>query len=254
MTDRAEIRRIEELSLNAWPALRQMSLDGWLLRFADGCTRRCNSVQPLYPGTMDIRRKIQACADHYARQNLPLIFKMTDAVEPADLNAILERAGFASTARTSVQVCGLDGLPSGDPRAITCHDHPTSQWIDFTRFDYADPPIPVESQKRVLKAIVSSIVPAANFGAVIEDDEIRAAGLAICEGSWVGLFDIATAPEHRRRGYARRLVNGVLDWGRVHGATNAYLQVILDNAPALRMYESLGFREQYQYWYRQRAC
>ena len=41
----------------------------------------------------------------------------------------------------------------------------------------------------------------------------------------------------------------LLEWGAEQGATTAYLQVLGDNDPALRLYERLGFREHHRYRY-----
>jgi hypothetical protein len=39
---------IEELSMNAWPSIQTVLLDGWILRMSNGYTKRANSVNPLY--------------------------------------------------------------------------------------------------------------------------------------------------------------------------------------------------------------
>lgn len=243
-----EIRRIEELSINAWPALRQVVIDGWLLRFAKGYTRRCNSVQPLSCGTQELQRKIAACGEEYARQGLPLIFKMTAAAQPPELDDVLGRSGYKATAHTSVQTCRIDGRSSNPSQSIAIWEQATAEWLDrAAQFSGTS-----ESHRQVLARILDSIVPESCFAAVIEEGEIRACGLAVREGSWVGLFDIVTSPNHRRRGHARRLIDGLMDWGQSRGATHAYLQVMLDNDPALRLYQGLGFQEAYHYWYRRR--
>ena len=66
----------------------------------------------------------------------------------------------------------------------------------------------------------------------------------------LGLFDIVTDAGQRRKGYSRRLMGGLMHWARNAGATRAYLQVMLDNTAALRLYEKMGFKEIYRYWYR----
>lgn len=77
-------------------------------------------------------------------------------------------------------------------------------------------------------------------------------GLGVCDGKWVGLFDIVTDERYRRQGFGRAMVENLLAWGRMNGAQRAYLQVHRQNDPALALYDKIGFREVYRYWYRQK--
>jgi len=58
-----------------------------------------------------------------------------------------------------------------------------------------------------------------------------------------------TAPEHRRKGLARRIFTSLLAASRQAGASRAYLQVEAANAPAVALYSEAGFEEAYRYSY-----
>jgi ribosomal protein S18 acetylase RimI-like enzyme len=77
-----------------------------------------------------------------------------------------------------------------------------------------------------------------------------AAGLAVAVDDWLGLFEIVVRPDRRRDGIGRDLTLSLLRWGRAAGARAVFLQVVNENAPAIALYESLGFAPQYTYWYR----
>src|SRR4030042_4455225 len=76
------IRLIEEISVNAWPALQTSLYDGWVLRFAGGFSRRSNSILPLYPSQKEIIQKIRMCESLYRERGLPVVFKITPASDP----------------------------------------------------------------------------------------------------------------------------------------------------------------------------
>jgi N-acetylglutamate synthase len=242
-----DTRRLEELSMNAWPALGQMVHDGWLLRFAGGYTGRSNSVQPLYDGALDPHEKIGFCEQAYARMGIPCLFKMTAAARPADLDALLEARGYRAFNHASVQVLEFSDHDGPVDSALTrASDRPEDAWLQsvaaFRSIDARHVP--------TLRAILRAIALPARYVTVTEGHDIVACGLAVLERPWVGLFDIVTREDLRRRGRGTRLVHALLDWARREGATGAYLPVAKENAPALRLYERLGFREAYTYWYR----
>ena len=54
------------------------------------------------------------------------------------------------------------------------------------------------------------------------------------------LLLLAVAPDHRRRGIGRELLQQFLDSARAHGVTRAHLEV-RDGNPAIHMYRRAGF-------------
>jgi len=64
------------------------------------------------------------------------------------------------------------------------------------------------------------------------------------------LFDIVVDANYRNQGYGKQVMLDLLKLGKIDGAKNAYLQVMLNNLSALKLYSKLGFKEIYKYWYR----
>jgi len=240
------IRVVEELSMNAWPALQTMLYDGWVLRFADGYTRRANSINPIYPSFDDVSDKIRTCERMYRERGLNVVFKMTSAVCPAALDDVLAGHGYAVDAQTSVQTLDLGGMNQSPAQETTLAEAPSDDWLSAFREMSGIP----ERRGPVLRQMLHSIAPATCFASLRHGDKVIACGLGVLQAGFVGLFDIVTRPESRRQGYGTQLVLNILAWARQHGARTAYLQVMLNNAPALRLYSKLGFNEVYQYWYR----
>lgn len=244
--DLSSIRSLEELSLNAWPALRTIHDDGWVLRFADGYTRRANSVNPLYPSTEETREKIVRCERTYLARGQDVVFKITPATQPSDLDSTLAAEGYARQALTSVQTVRLDAIDPPGSDAISLDESLSPEWlerfVDLSGVDGRHLP--------TMARMLEGIVPAHRFATLWRDSAAVAMGLAVLERDYVGLFDVVTARHARNQGLGTLLVGQLLRWGRRSGAHHAYLQVMCDNAPALHLYAKLGFREVYQYWYR----
>jgi N-acetylglutamate synthase len=244
MQDPHLCRRVEEASLNAWPALQQSLVDGWVLRFSRGFTKRANSIVPLYCAQQSAIEKIRYCENLYSRERLKTIFRLTTIVEPESLDALLEQRGYQRIDPTCVLVRDLSAA----------HFATHVQFRELTRGDWLEayaraadmPTAGAQLHAMLLAGIRTDHV----FGAIFVDGVAVACGLAVLERELVGLFDIVTHPSARRRGHARALVESLLGWGRRGGALHAYLQVVEANGPARALYQRLGFERLYEYWYR----
>ena len=241
-SDTSLARRVEEASLNAWPALSQTVFDGWLLRFARGFTKRANCVVPLYPGdgSLGLIQKVRYCENQFAKERLKTIFRLTTLQNNAPLDQCLEDRGYAHLDQSAV----MTGPTRDGP--VDVHLHPIDDWL-AAYCELTGMPEPARSLHRLLLGAINSECA---FATLAEHGQVRACALAVVDHKLVGLFDLVTHPDYRRQGYARRLVSSLMAWGHQRGARHAYLQVVAENQPAVALYRQLGFSELYQYWYR----
>jgi RimJ/RimL family protein N-acetyltransferase len=240
------ITNIEELSLNAWASLQTVLYDGWIIRFANGYTKRANSVNPLYPSNIDLADKLQFCENLYRERNLPVVFKITPSVYPNNLDNVLNESKYQKDSPTSVQTVDLETINFQLSSETDIQENLSSEWLEnFCKMSSVS-----EIQKEVLQKILLNIVPSHCFVSIKSSGRIVACGLGVLQSGHIGLFDIVTDKGFRNQGYGSKIVKSILTWGKYRGAKNAYLQVMLNNASALYLYSKIGFTERYQYWYR----
>jgi N-acetylglutamate synthase len=81
------------------------------------------------------------------------------------------------------------------------------------------------------------------------DGEVVTTALGVTLGDCVGVFNVATPSEHRRRGYGAAITARVVEDGLAAGARWAWLQ---SSPSGYRVYEALGFRtlERWLSWVR----
>lgn len=249
MTDTAPtnlVRALEERAFNAWPAHQTVFHGGWVFRLSGGYTKRANSVNALVPGApFDGVR--EAAAALYVRHGLPAVFRITP-LAPAEADQALADAGYQHFDPSLVLQRPLPpgSLPPPDGSTLVSTS-PSAAWLE----GFAAANGVALHHRNLHRSILDAIAHPGGY-ALQRDADGHAVGfgLAVLERHAVGLYDLAVAPGHRGSGRGRALVQALLHWGSEAGATSAYLQVRAQNTPALRLYESMGFRTAYGYHYR----
>jgi N-acetylglutamate synthase len=214
----SDIRNLEYAAALAWPGVEHEWVDGWLLRFGLGSTRRANSAVPL---EVSMARGVRALVDWYAARGVAPLAAVPDRLFRIPAGAPTDAENLVMTG--DVAVGASDG-------AVTLASRPDDDWLRLYQRD-----VPVG----VLTAVVDGELAFATTAAAAVG---RAAVTTAPDGArWVGLSAVHVIESARRTGLARALCGALLAWGAEHGATRAYVQVLADNAAATRLYESMGF-------------
>lgn len=235
-----EVRRLEALAFRGWPALENLDVAGWRLRFSGGYTKRANSINALgaHPST-----DIETVEAPYRERGQSPAWRLTPLAPPGIADLLAAR-GYRAIERSLLQVCPLhDRFQAAS--AVVISSSPSPAWIEAFATNSPVRPEHRETMRRMLH----SIAQPAGFAFVEREGRPMAMAIGAVEGEHMGLFDVLVMPEARRQGLARRVTESLYAWAWRHGARFAYLQVVATNAAAMPLYEAQGFRTVYAYEY-----
>jgi GNAT superfamily N-acetyltransferase len=184
--------------------------------------------------------------DLYKEKNTPPAFKISPASQPKGLDELLEEKGFEQRMVTHVQTAPIEEISCHSPRVPVDLFKVTDDSLDSLMFQSKRDKKAIEVRREIIHRISGD----KNIAKVMMHGNIAGVGLGVVESGWLGLFSIRTLPEFRRQGIGWSINCALAMWGEDHGAKRVFLQVEAENAPALALYESMGFETMYTYWYR----
>lgn len=240
------IQMIEELTMNAWPALQTVFYDGWVLRFADGYTKRANSISAVYQSSINPDDKIDYCEKKYGAFGLPTIFKLTEESNPPGLDELLAKKGYVKLDETALRLLDLTQNLFHKPKDVVIDNKFNDFWLQGY-FNCSTTDLHIQATARKILANIRGEVICA---VKTLDNNVVGCGFGAIERDYVGIYDIIVDKKYRKQGYGLDIMNGILSEAKRKGIRTSYLQVVVGNAPAENLYSKLGYQEMYRYWYR----
>jgi N-acetylglutamate synthase len=240
----SDVAALEDVCERAWPPSERLELDGAVLRFASGFTRRANSARVEGRGE-DLGGLVDRAEREYRSRGLRPGFRLTP-LTPPDFESLLRERGYVVDTEAVVMVA--DAMPPPVPPrrgdAIDLEPELGEEWLRV--FQAIERKWPAEQDPGARWVLGSGTSPR-RFALARVDGEPAATGYARIEGDWLYIASVATFPEYRRMGLARAVSERLFAWGASTGARRAVLQAETKNAAAQALYEQLGFRRRHVY-------
>lgn len=232
---------LEHITMPGWVAEHE-PLGEWTLRAGGGFTGRANSCMavgdPGMPVAAAAARIVGYAAQHGSH---PWAQVVAGSQQEQQLRGLGWTDVYVPTDVLVTRLAALLEDTRPDPRVTLAVTLEPSWWSAYQRSR------PTAAAPDVVRRVLQSEPPVAFAG--VGDDELLAIGRGHLSADWLGVASIWTAPEHRRRGWAGRVLTTLGHWAARQGARNAYLQVAVDNEQAHVAYQQLGFVRHHSYRY-----
>ena len=148
-----------------------------------------------------------------------------------------------------IDLSSIDDGPLPEPALpLILGDRVDDEWLEAL---FALKQVENADHRRVVPSMYAAIPKDEITVKVLDEDgNIAGTGLGILDRGYVGIYAIYIREDQRRKGLAEAVVRALLSEGAGRGAGKAYLQVVSENEPARRLYEKIGFRTEYECWFR----
>jgi ribosomal protein S18 acetylase RimI-like enzyme len=243
VTDEALCWRIEAAFDAAWPSLAADRVGDWVVKRADGVSRRSNSANPLGPDARLDSGGMATIQALYRTAGRPAYVRIPSVLDPG-VDAGLEHAGWSFEGESVTLIGPLDGAGPADAEL---RPSPSLEWLAAShRINGREAALGV-----AFDSVLRRLQAPAVFAAVRRQDQIVALAYGALHGGWLSIEAVGADAAWRGQGLAGQAVSALMEWAAGQGADGACLQTQADNHPAQALYRRLGIsRELYRYHYR----
>lgn len=222
------------LAVHAWPAKETADLDGWLWRASGGGSKRANSVSTLNFTGGDADAAIDDVERRYRALRRLVRFQVEEIGRPPDLAQRLSARGYRIEEITINMAKRVTSAASQEEDCSFSAD-PSDDWLEV----YLSAITP---DRRVInRQIVYDVPRPRAFVLCRMGGKPISSGLCVANGPVAIIECMASVPDGRRFGGARRILRSIEAWAAARNAEYLCLQVVSENAPAIALYEQAGF-------------
>jgi GNAT superfamily N-acetyltransferase len=226
---------MERAHVHAWPALRTEGVDGWLWRCSGGGSQRANSVSTVTFTGDDVDAAIDRVEALYRSAGGPSRFQTFDETSPPGLTEALRRRGYESGETTTTmfkRITPVAVVGNGD---VAMRDHAWPEWQQAYLAEIT------QNRRAVNGQILARVPQPRAFFGCVRDGRIVSTALCVVSFGCAVIECVATRADARRQGTALAVLQALEGWASTQAADLLGLQVVSTNAPAVGLYQRLGF-------------
>lgn len=250
MDDVFFIETCERALAASWPGRVSWAQPSWEIRFADGYTKRANSLWIFDPvNAPPGKGSFHAWKDWLASRGQP--FYVKPPLHPAWDRFLENWQGFPSRVADPGLVMGLslsqvlpDPVQPSPGLMVTIKEAPFEGWLGNS-----SPREKSQPSGWGLAGILEVVGPAGLAYSLVFEGQLVGWALLTVKDGWGSAASVEILDPFRGRGWGRFLMGELLAAAQAQGAQHFALQVRQGNLVAQNLYRSLGFEPWYGYHY-----
>ncbi len=231
------IRTLEERTARAVVPRFLSRLDGYEVRSDLWEGFRNNCIRAVSPSPLPFSFVVTEMEERCREQNKTCRFLLTSL--DVALDSYLRERGYTLEHNcVMMTLAQIPDLPKAE--GVRLYFAPSGEWEEECRA------VNGEKYLRDYSLVKGRVL----FATAYSDGKPASVATAVLDGDSLGIYDVHTVINERRKGYARKVLSALLSAGGRMGAERAYLQAVTANHAASALYRSLGFVRHHEYWYR----